>query len=441
MDNNLENQSNELRNQTPKLEKMVYENLPSILSDLVSCAQNDREKDILLLSGLTTYGAIAHNITGYYRNELVYPNLYSCIVAPAASGKGIMRRARTVAQEIQSDLSKEYESKLYNYRTESKQTKGSKPQPKPPRKIFLIPGNISSAALAENLQNNDGTGLIIETEIDTLNFANNAEFGSFSDMLRKCFHHEPISVSRKTDSEFIEIQNPRFAIAVSGTPDQILGLLNSAEDGLFSRFLFYAYFDRGEIDIMPRLNQTKSMEEFNALQKTVFSFWEWLKINPKEIELTHEQWTRLNITLKKWAKDSSIASTELQSSALRLGVIAFKIMMIITACRAFENRISKEKIKVTEQDFERAISIVETLKIHSELIYSGLPKKGKNINFKTLKQRIFWKNLPENFSRKEAIEIGMKFEIPERTTDKFLSDQVQNENLERVSSGQYRKVQ
>jgi len=59
--------------------------------------------------------------------------------------------------------------------------------------------------------------------------------------LRKAFHHERISSSKKTNNEYIEVNEPRLAVALSGTPNQVTGLIATAEDGLFSRFIFYAY--------------------------------------------------------------------------------------------------------------------------------------------------------------------------------------------------------
>jgi hypothetical protein len=62
--------------------------------------------------------------------------------------------------------------------------------------------------------------------------------GKLFDMLRKAFHHEKISVSRKTNSEYVEVNEPQLCHCIIRTPKQIFNIIPSAEDGLFSRFFF-----------------------------------------------------------------------------------------------------------------------------------------------------------------------------------------------------------
>src|SRR5690554_8197994 len=50
-----------------------------------------------------------------------------------------------------------------------------------------------------------------------------------------------MSISRKTDNLFFEIENPQLSVVLTGTPNQIVNIIHSAEDGLFSRFLFYTF--------------------------------------------------------------------------------------------------------------------------------------------------------------------------------------------------------
>lgn len=52
---------------------------------------------------------------------------------------------------------------------------------------------------------------------------------------------ESISLSRKTNLEYSEIKEPKFSLALTGTPNQLDLLITSVQDGLFSRVLFYSY--------------------------------------------------------------------------------------------------------------------------------------------------------------------------------------------------------
>jgi transcription antitermination factor NusA-like protein len=51
-------------------------------------------------------------------------------------------------------------------------------------------------------------GLFYETEADTVGTTMKKN-GKLFDMLRKAFHHEKISVSRKTNSEYVEVNEPQ----------------------------------------------------------------------------------------------------------------------------------------------------------------------------------------------------------------------------------------
>ena len=111
----------------------------------------------------------------------------------------------------------------------------------PEFKTFFIQGNTSSAMIYKHLQFNEGSGCLSETETDTLTNALKQEWGGFSDVLRKAFHHETISLSRRTDLEYTKIEEPKFSLSITGTPDQVKSILSSTQNGLASRFMFYSF--------------------------------------------------------------------------------------------------------------------------------------------------------------------------------------------------------
>ncbi|HAH23070.1 MAG TPA: DNA primase, partial [Prolixibacteraceae bacterium] len=80
---------------------------------------------------------------------------------------------------------------------------------------------------------------IFETEGDTLAQAFKSDYGNYSDGFRKAFHHETISYYRRTDREFVEIDNPCLSTVLSSTPKQVAILIPNAENGMLSRFIFY----------------------------------------------------------------------------------------------------------------------------------------------------------------------------------------------------------
>lgn len=71
-----------------------------------------------------------------------------------------------------------------------------KPQ-EPTLKMLVIPANNSATGLFQILNDNDGKGLIFETEGDTLAQTFKSEHGNYSDGFRKAFHHETITYNRR----------------------------------------------------------------------------------------------------------------------------------------------------------------------------------------------------------------------------------------------------
>jgi hypothetical protein len=83
---------------------------------------------------------------------------------------------------------------------------------------------------------------------------------------------------------------------LAGTPGQVENLIKSAEDGLFSRFIFYTF--KSEIvwvkasDTMNGINLTAHFEQ---LSDTVLQFVEFLETYEKiNFKLSEKQWDKLN---------------------------------------------------------------------------------------------------------------------------------------------------
>lgn len=226
----------------PCLPGSIYDDLPSILYDVVSLAPSHRDKDILLLGSLATISALFPKCYGLYDSKTVYPNLYFFLTAAAGVGKGSLTLCRKLVEPEHQRLieeSRQARKAFRNMLAEQKQDKNANVLLEPPSKMLIIPANSSSSAFIKVLSDNNGCGLIFETEGDTLSQTLKKDFGGYSDILRKAFHHEPVSQNRRTNQEYFEIPEPKLSVVLAGTPAQIGRLIPDAEDGLMSRFLFY----------------------------------------------------------------------------------------------------------------------------------------------------------------------------------------------------------
>ncbi len=436
---------------TPKVEPALYDMMPEIIRRGAMAFDTDRERDVFLTGLLPIISGLIPNVEGLYMRSRVFPNLFSFVIAPAASGKGAMKFAKAIGDKCQEVIlehskkaQKEYELELDNYKKQ-KGKDGSEHLEKPdepPFKVVFIPANTSYAMILSHIQDNGGEGIICETEADTMGNVMNKEWGGYSDLLRKAFHHERVSVSRKTDKEYIEIEEPKLSIALSGTPGQVTGLISSAEDGLFSRFMFYAFkVDQHWIDPSPYGNSINLNDHFQGISEEVFNLFNFLASQKTTITLSQNQWQELNEVMKKSLHEVEYYTAEEATSIVkRLGLITYRICMIFTALRKFENGEATETVQCTNDDFDIAIHLAQVYLDHALLMYTNLPSNESTEIIKpgSIKE-VLWDRLPTSFQRKEAISAASDLDISERSVDNFLKGLLGSQ-LTQPKAGHYNKA-
>jgi len=284
---------------TPTIPEELYQQMPDILKQGALAFTDERERDVFLTGAFAILSGCLPGVKGVYAGNEVFPNLFPFAIAPAANGKGALKFAKMLADEYHSFVLKaswESETQYNQQVSEHKQKLHSKTKKdttieevpiKPSFKVVYIPANTSFAKILWHLEQNEGTGIICETEADKLGNVFKQEWGSYSDMLRKSFLHERLSSSRKGNNEFTEVNAPSLFIALSGTPNQVTGLISSSEDGLFSRFMFYAFkVEQKWKDVSSKANNINLTEHFKTLSLTVFKMVLFLQREETIVELT-----------------------------------------------------------------------------------------------------------------------------------------------------------
>jgi hypothetical protein len=418
---------------TPIIPQSVYDNLPPILFESCKVFKEPRERDTFLTGALAILAGCLPNVSGVYSGSVVYPSLFSFILAPAASGKGALKFAKALADKYHDKMvaeSKEafkiYEENLAAFKMlkgKGKLEEGQGMPVAPQFKVVYIPANTSNAKVIQHLDCNEGKGIICETEADTLGQTFKNEWGSYSDMLRKSFHHEKISSSRKTEGEFVEVNEPQLSVALSGTPKQIFNIISSAEDGLFSRFIFYVFkTDAVWMDVSPKGNPVNLTDYFKTKSSEVLKMVEFFERDSMILLLTEEQWSKLNNSFSTFLHQvNTFVSDDALSVVKRLGIILYRFCMVFTAIRKFKANDYHTEIYCTDIDFDTALTLVTTYLEHSVIMFNNLPKQGDQGPFKSgEKKKQFFDALPLEFKRKEAVEIGSAYKLSERTVDNLL---------------------
>ena len=374
------------------MEEDIFDDLPPLLNIACSRFTDKQERETFLIGALGVLSGMLPNVQGKYFKRMVGANLYCFVIGRYGTGKGALLWAKDIGQRLDSyrmeqaqkaeAAFKEAEA-VYN-RQLALYNKGKLPNPpeapKPPAHLkFYLPANSSKTALMQLLKENDGRGVIFETEGDTLADMLRQDYGNFSDVLRKAYHHEPVSYFRRTNNEDVLIQKPALSVVLSGTQDQLHRLLPGIENGLFSRFCFYVlqgdddfknpfedefdddhemYFgvlSEAFMKMYKRLDEMDEQVTFYLLRPQVREFVQYFRELKKEI--------RQHI------------STDLDGSVNRLGLITFRIAMILTMVRFIENKAPS--LSCTDTDFRNAIAISRHLVHYTLHVYEGLEYREK----------------------------------------------------------------
>lgn len=461
---------------------------PAFLQTIMDCGDSPAQRDILLLGAVTVLGSTINKLVSFvYGRKKKYPCLQVFVTAPPASGKGALTWVRRLAEPIHNALMDTYGEKMKTYRLEKAKwdTLGNKkantPEPEQPRlKMLLIAGDNTGAGIQENLMDSGGVGLICETEADTVSTAIGSDHGHWSDLLRKCFDHDRLAYNRRTNHEYRECNVTFLCLLLSGTPAQIAPLIPSAENGLFSRQLFY---------YMPAINEWE--DQFTGAETDYdsrFLAWgaRWKEVleditgtvSNISLMLTDEQKEEFNFHFARvFGRAAAIHGDGMKSAVTRIAVNICRIMSVIALLRSLESllpgggrkcgqpqenivrtlltcpgltpsaRTPQENITdgivpqfeltIRTDDFHAVLSLVEPLYRHACHILSFLPTGASTMQSASTPPEALFDRLPLRFTRNEAIREGEQAGIPAGSMDSMLKRMTERGQLVRLGRGEY----
>ena len=424
--------------------------LPDFLRMVAMHGETSQEKDVLILGSITTLSACLPNVSGLYDGVEVHPNLFFFLTARASSGKGRLNLCRLLVEGIHERLFEIYKLERQQYEMKKSEYEASKssgtPRPEPPVKNMLfIPANSSATSVYQILGESNERGLIFETEGDTLAYSFASDFGNFSDGFRKAFHHEPISYHRRKDDEHVDIKHPQLTTVLSGTPEQLRSLVKDAENGLFSRFIYYR-LDSGltwkNVFATPTgksLNTVfeelgRSFAEFHA--KLMEAPYLHFCLTSGQIERFNDYFTVIQERMYSQFGENIIASVR------RMGLIFYRIAMILTTLRIMETGDFYSNLVCSEEDFETTMCMVDVILQHTADVYVEVCGSAEPAAQERHSQRLkFYDALPGQFDRSGYVSVATGMGIPSRTADRYINHFCQNGTLERTAFGAYSKVE
>ncbi len=417
-----------MENSSIKIPDEVYEKLPQIFKDLTEIVDGKR-KDILLLSSIVTLGVCLPKVYGYYDSEKVYPNLYFVILGPAGIGKSIILVCKEIIEAVEKQ---EIEDSCFN-RPISDNPESHKPIEK---EIFA---NSSSSSFYDSISLADNGGIIIDSEADTLSIALKQEWGDFSSALRCAFHHEDISKARKKDNERVKIKGPKLSLLLSGTPEQLMHLIQSKENGLYSRLMFFSLKNRNKFRNVFEKKESNKLLFREIAKKVIVPKYLSLRNRKDEIEFsfTEEQINRfMNVLTTQDDKIGDAYPLGFDSVVKRHGLMLFRICLILSLYRDdIQINEGTKIIYCNNNELDIAIIIFEALIGQSYEVYKSLsdffiPENEEKLLF----------SLEKKFTRGQLIEKGTQIGFPERTLDEKIKIWRHIKAIKKLSHGHYERI-
>lgn len=463
---------------------------PGFLRQMVDCGDTTAQRDVLLLGGLTVIGATVNKLLCIpYGRKLKYPCLQTFVIAPPASGKGVVAWTRRLAEPVHDTCLTAYRQAMEAYRREHAQweclgkEKGKTDEPqKPALKLFIIPGNNSGTGVVENLIDAEGVGLICEAEADTVSSSIGADYGHWSDTLRNCFDHERLAFNRRTNHEYRECRMSLLSVLLSGTPAQVQPLIPSAENGLFSRQVFY--------NMPPICEWVDQFDTDGADYDRRFADWgrQWERVLRAVrgavgsicFELDEAQRRRFNERLARLFSQAGMAHGDtMKSSVARIAINLCRLMSLVALLRALDpllsageeaedlsalgagdltrrllgcpglrpcddvprenvadGVVSRLLLTVGAADFEAVLALADPLYRHACHVLSFLPAADVR-PAPAAGPEILFDYLPRQFTRQEALEEAVRREISPNTLDSLLKRFTDRGLLQKTGRGAY----
>ena len=394
------------------------ENMPAMIQPIMSLAQSDAERDMLLMSLLTAAGSCMPNL--YFRYGLTgkkyYANLQCFIVGSAACGKGIANLALELVSKVHEALP------------------------------LVIAGDSSYPGFYKQLERQNGRGYIHESEGSVITDVWRSTVTNYNTALRKAAEHEPITRNRANNNSCIAC--PQLSVLLTGTFSQYKALVPSIENGYFSRLLTLIVNDQQAFSSRYVEPANGSNGVMGIAAQRLFDLCQALyKCRPMEFSLTAEQRARLGQHLETaYPALMQVLGVNFHSVVLRMAVHIERIAMILTAMREKPNPApslkGREVLECSDSDYQTAEMIGNKLILHMAAAYRMI-KGAEEVSVpkvQVLDQRqMLLSLLPEEFEVQHLVTEAKAQGLSYRTATRWNEGWLEEGLVVKIRHGVYRK--
>ena len=128
-------------------------------------------------------------------------------------------------------------------------------------------------------------------------------------------------------------------------------------------------------------------------------------------------------------------------SVRRMGLIFFRITMILTALRIMETGDMYSNLVCSDLDFDSTMEIVKAIIEHTKYVFAELCNIDSTmLEDKNLVRKKLLQILPEEFDRDTLFVTAASIGVSKRTAERYMAHYTQNGDVERKTYGLYTKV-
>ncbi len=419
--------------------EVVVDAIPGSAGQIVATSSDPRLHPVLMAAALALASGCLPNVRGLYANRWYSATLFYGLIAPPGANKGLMGRALRAARVLDRRLRDESEAALKALRAQGASPDGSEPVG------LILPADASAAGLVQALSQAGRPVVIVETEIDATVGGKSDDWRQTSPFLRRAGEHEPINVLRKGYATYVD--RPEVAVLLAGTPDQLVRLIPSDQDGLYSRFL-WLYGIPVEEWISPRPGPgsgdvDRVLEaagaELDRLHAALSA-----RERPLEFQLEPRHWDLFDALysgVKAKVRDAGYGAY-VDSIVHRSGVSAFRLAMLLGVLSRLDEVVAHapDTLTASDADVELGLALALVALDHGLRLHGLLPSHRMTGGDTNADVHGLFLDLPDGeFSRAVAIEIGAALGMATRTADKHLSTLLKSGRLKKAGHGKYRK--
>lgn len=432
----------------------IFPVLPGLLKEVTDLMHTDQEKSLVLIGSIVTLSSAMLPLRTVYFGKTIYPNMYLFVPGPAGAGKGKLDFCFRLVKPIHKEKLDRWNTAKDEYKKEyaryKRQKKGENidPPEKPPIQLLRVPANSSATSFQQAMAEN-GNLLMFETEGDTVVNAFSSDYGDYSDAFRKAFAHESFGYLRRgDDGEEREIDNPRLATVLSGTPEQVKSLIRDSENGLLSRFMFFCINATPEwLDGFDSYGSDESLEEtFDVIGERYAAFAKKLEEQPKILfRLSLPQTGKFNEFFKA-EKDrmQELNGDRYSASSHRLAWCFLRIAMVLTTLRLMDSGAIKETVECSDVDFDMTMAIIRAISEHNDYIFNVLDRERPEgiavaDSYSAATRKTILAALPGYFKTDDMKTVAKQVGKTLRTVRRQVARAIQTGEVVQVKHNEYKK--